>query len=97
RGMALGGAVGGWGSPPYHLACRRLREEAELACDARVLDREPKARGAYAAALIDVCSRNLRPSTPSPALGLGDHGRAFERRLTMILRPTSDVRWPNTS
>ena len=77
-----------WWNPLFWLARRRLHEEAELACDARVVRALPGLRLAYAEALVDVCEQIARASTPSPALGVGGAGaaRSLEGRLEMILR-----------
>src|SRR5436305_6512665 len=77
-----------WWNPLFHLARRRLREEAEQASDARVIRALPDRRFAYAEALVDVCEHLTRSAIPSPALGVGGAGasRSLEGRLLMILR-----------
>ena len=75
-----------WWNPVYWLAVRRLDAEAELACDAWVVNVDPKGRRTYAETLIDVCEAYSRARTPLPALGMAGEGRFFEKRLTMILR-----------
>ncbi len=75
-----------WWNPLFRLARQRVRCYAELACDAWVLTVLPRARRAYAEALLKVCETTPRPAEPAPALGVsGDHAD-FERRLTMIMR-----------
>ena len=77
-----------WWNPLFRLARRRLHEEAERACDARVIRSLPERRFAYAEALVDVCEHLARSAIPSPALGVGGAGasRSLEGRLLMILR-----------
>jgi hypothetical protein len=73
-----------WWNPLYWLTRARLDAEAELACDAWVVDALPKDRLSYAEVLFNICTLSLsRP--PTPALGVTGSGRLFERRLTMIL------------
>ena len=77
-----------WWNPLFRLARRRLHEEAERACDARVVRDLPERRFAYAEALVEVCEHLARSSDPSPALGVVGSGasRSLEGRLLMILR-----------
>ena len=77
-----------WWNPLFWLARRRLHEQAELACDARVVRSWPDRRHAYAEALVDVCEHIARSAIPSPSLGVGGAGAAhsLEGRLSMILR-----------
>jgi beta-lactamase regulating signal transducer with metallopeptidase domain len=77
-----------WWNPLFWHVRRKLHEEAELACDARVVRTLPERRFAYAEALVDVCEHLARISIPSPALGVGGPGasRSLEGRLLMILR-----------
>jgi len=77
-----------WWNPLFRLTRRRLHEEAERACDARVVRDLPERRFAYAEALVVVCEHLARFSDPSPALGVVGSGasRSLEGRLLMILR-----------
>jgi beta-lactamase regulating signal transducer with metallopeptidase domain len=77
-----------WWNPLFWHVRRKLHEEAELACDARVIRSLPERRFAYAEALVDVCEHLARSAIPSPALGVGGAGasRSLEGRLLMILR-----------
>ena len=82
-----------WWNPLFWLARRRIHEQAEIACDARVVRSWPDRRYAYAEALVDVCEHIARArstSTPSPALGVGGGGagaaHSLEGRLNMILQ-----------
>ena len=76
-----------WWNPLFALVRRKIRQYAEQACDAWVVNLLPKARRAYAEALLTVCETVSRVAEPAPALGVGgDDRRDFQRRLTMILR-----------
>jgi len=76
-----------WWHPLFWYARAKLHDAAEQACDARVTQLLPGARRAYAQALIEVCELLATAVTPGPALGIGSQTRrAFERRLTMIMR-----------
>lgn len=76
-----------WWHPLFWYARAKLHDAAEQACDARVTQLLPGARKAYAQALIEVCELLAQAVTPGPALGIGSQTRrAFERRLTMIMR-----------
>src|SRR6185436_17642130 len=71
----------------------QLRENAELACDAWVVDAMesvPSGRRAYAEALLSVCESI---SSPMTAVGANTSSRRLlERRLTMILRERFPLR-----
>jgi len=78
-----------WWNPVFWHVRRRLHDEAEHACDARVVRVLPGRRFAYAEALIEVCEHLSRPAAiPAPALGVVGPGasRSLEGRLEMILR-----------
>ncbi len=73
-----------WWHPLFWWVRRRLTQEAELACDARVVDALPEVRKAYAEALLEV---SKRPSAaPAPVLGASSGRRDLERRLVMVMR-----------
>ncbi|MBO0699455.1 MAG: hypothetical protein J2P46_13755, partial [Zavarzinella sp.] len=77
-------AVLHWWNPLFWLARKRLRADAELACDAWATGQAD--RRAYAEALLEVCSFNPR-RRPAPAVGvIGEGRRAMQERLTMIMR-----------
>jgi hypothetical protein len=80
--LLLGGCVWWW-HPLYRLVRRRLGREAELACDAWVVQTLPGARRPYAEALLEVCQ--LRPPAAVPALGAAGGRRDLERRLVMVM------------
>lgn len=73
-----------WWNPCFWFVRRRLRETAEMACDAIALG-IGEGRREYAETLLAL-SCGFQPSVPKPALGVGADSRSdFERRLTMIL------------
>jgi beta-lactamase regulating signal transducer with metallopeptidase domain len=74
-----------WWNPVFWLARKRLRESAEMACDALALSVLPEGRRAYAEAFLEL-SAIANPRAPLPALAArsGSH-RNFERRLAMML------------
>jgi beta-lactamase regulating signal transducer with metallopeptidase domain len=74
-----------WWNPVYWLTKRRLDAEAELACDAWVVQSLPKDRLAYAEILFDLSANFARACSPEPMLGIAGTGRFLERRLMMIL------------
>lgn len=90
-----------WWNPLFWYVRHQLRENAELACDAWVVQTLPKGRRAYAEGLLAVCEcmseraskRVFRSMAPMPALGVSTGGRRFlERRLAMILRDRIPLR-----
>src|SRR5205823_4430356 len=98
-----------WWNPLFWYVRHQLRENAELACDAWVVQTLPKGRRAYAEALLAVCecmsggrdpdhsNKGVRrsPAAPMPAVGVSTGGRRFlERRLAMILRERVALRLP---
>jgi hypothetical protein len=89
-----------WWNPLYWLVRNQLRLNAELACDAwvvNILDAVPKSRRAYAEALLAVCEHihERRRAIPMTAIGVDTGSRRFlERRLTMILRERVALRLP---
>jgi bla regulator protein BlaR1 len=83
-----------WWNPLYRLARRRVRQYAELACDAWVLAVLPRARRAYAEALIQVCETVSKAAEPAPVLGVSGDPGDIQRRLTMIMRETVSCRVP---
>ena len=77
-------AVLHWWNPLFWVARKKLRADAELACDAWAAGQAD--RRAYAEALLEVCSFNPR-RRPAPAVGVFGEGRhAMQERLTMIMR-----------
>jgi beta-lactamase regulating signal transducer with metallopeptidase domain len=87
RWLEMVGGVLHWWNPVYWLTRRRLRDNAELACDAWAVGQTD--RRVYAEALLAVCSFNPR-RRPAPAVGIhGEGRRAMQERLTMIMRERS--------
>ncbi len=82
--LLTGGCVWWW-HPLFWWVRRRLGQEAELACDAWVVGAAPKARRAYAEALLEV-SQRMSAAVAVPALGAAGGRRDLERRLVMIMR-----------
>ena len=84
RRLEMVAAVLHWWNPLFWVARKRLRADAELACDAWAAGQAD--RRAYAEALLEVCSFNPR-RRPAPAVGVfGEGRRAMQERLTMIMR-----------
>ena len=91
--MELLAGVAWWWNPLFWYVRHQLRQNAELACDAWVIEVIPKGRRAYAQALLTVCEWISSRTVPMPAAGVGTGGRRFiERRLTMILRERASLR-----
>ena len=87
-----------WWFPPVWLARRELREAGEQCCDLWVVWALPKARRAYATALVDtvdfLCGASrgayATPLTPLPPLASGvGEVRHLRRRISMIMRSSS--------
>ncbi|MEX2119367.1 MAG: M56 family metallopeptidase [Pirellulales bacterium] len=74
-----------WWNPLFWFVWRRLRETAELACDAWAVSMAPDSRRMFAEALLVISRRTPSGRLSLPALGMDSGGRRnFERRLTMI-------------
>lgn len=74
-----------WWNPVYWYARQRLREQAEIACDAWVVGEFPEKRRAYADALLHVFESVSRHAEPRMAWSMSaDIRLGFERRLKMI-------------
>jgi len=73
-----------WWNPLFWIARKKMRADAELACDAWAAGQAD--RRVYAEALLEVCSFHPR-RRPVPAVGVIGEGRhAMQERLTMIMR-----------
>jgi beta-lactamase regulating signal transducer with metallopeptidase domain len=83
-----------WWNPVFWHVRRQLGRAAELACDAWVVETLPRARRAYAEALLGVCELSSRHAAPVPAVGIGGEREELERRLTMIMREKVPCRLP---
>lgn len=72
-----------WFHPLVHLAAARLRQDQELACDASVLAHHPRARRAYAIALLNTQLADL--GLPVGCAWQSSHPLAW--RITMLSKP----------
>src|SRR4029079_17199845 len=64
---------------------RRLRETAEMACDALAISTCPESRREYAELLLEL-SAGFKTGAPAPVLAVSaGTPSSFERRLSMIL------------
>ncbi|MHC4218162.1 MAG: M56 family metallopeptidase [Planctomycetota bacterium] len=84
-----------WWHPVVWWVRRRLREEADLSCDAWVTALFPNDRRAYAQALLETrrCTNNDFPAVPSVGLGATTtRARRFARRLTMVMTAQNSPR-----
>jgi len=72
-----------WFNPLLHHAARRFRDDQELACDARVIARNPRQRRAYGEAM-------LKTQLAGQVLPLGCHwgqSHPLKERIEMLKRP----------
>jgi len=86
-----------WWHPVLWAVRRRIREEADLCCDAWVTTLFPGLRRSYAEALLRTRCYLSIPGATAPVAGLGmasARSRRFSRRLTMVM--TGQTR-PKTS
>ena len=84
-----------WWHPLVWWVRRRLRDEADFACDAWVTALLPGNRRAYAAALLTTRQYVCEYSNAAPAVGLGvatAGAKRFARRLTMVMTERSGPR-----
>ncbi|MHC4710018.1 MAG: M56 family metallopeptidase [Planctomycetota bacterium] len=84
-----------WWHPVVWWVRRRLREEADLSCDAWVTALWPNDRRSYAQALLETrrCSNTDFPAVPSVGLGATTtRARRFARRLTMVMTAQNSPR-----
>ena len=83
-----------WWNPLFWFVRRRLRESAELACDAIALSVCNDSRRSYAELLLALSSGSKSPFL-APVLAIGATSTAsFERRLSMILSDRVSGRVP---
>lgn len=75
-----------WWNPLFWYVRRRLRQSAEMACDAWVVWALPDARRTYAESLVTVREWASGGRVVAPAWGALGEVRNLERRLTMIFR-----------
>ncbi|MEZ6209891.1 MAG: M56 family metallopeptidase [Phycisphaerales bacterium] len=84
-----------WWHPVSWWAGRRVREEADMACDAWVVSTMPRTRRVYAESLLRVRTflTSSPPLTQAPALGMASSGVArFSRRITMVMTTNKSPR-----
>jgi len=83
--LELGASVLWWWNPLFWFVQRRLREAAEMSCDALAIATDPESRHDYAELLLQLSSQSA-DGVPTPVLAVGAGNVAsFERRLKMIL------------
>ena len=75
----------GW-YPGWRVVRRRLRDAAERACDAVVVESDPERRRQYAEAILDVLSLGARRRSAALSLGVDGPG-PLEQRIHGILHP----------
>lgn len=93
--LELAASIAWWWNPLFWYVRHQVRENAELACDAWVVDALPGGRRSYAEALLAVCDSLSRRSAPVLAVRADTGGRRFlERRLTVIMRDRVPLRLP---
>lgn len=88
-----------WWHPIAWWVRRRIREEADLCCDAWVTALLPEHRTAYAQALVSTRRYISEHGSAPPAVGLGvmsNRGRRFARRLLMIMTHSHKPRLSTT-
>ncbi len=84
-----------WWNPLCWFVRRRLRETAEMACDALAIGTHPESRREYAEMLLGL-SAGFKTGAPTPVLAVSAGARpSFERRLSMILsdKVTGKMSW----
>lgn len=86
-----------WWNPLFWHIRRRMRDFAELACDAHAIHAFPGSRKALAHALLDAAERGFHPSTVITAMGATAAGRRkLQRRLLMIIKNKTAHTLPRT-
>ena len=95
--LIIGGLY--WWNPVVWFVRLRLRDEADLCCDAWVTALLPTGRRAYAQALLDTRKHTSVTQPAMPSVGLGvttKRAKRFARRLTMVMtehvRPRLSIR-----
>ncbi len=94
--LELGAGVIWWWNPLFWFVRNRLRETAEMACDALAIAAQPEARREYAEMLLEL-SAGFPAGSPAAILGVSPGTPAsFERRFSMILshRVSGQRSWP---
>lgn len=92
--LELATSIVWWWNPLFWLVRKRLRETAEMACDALALHACQQNRRAYAEQLLEL-STNFQSLAPMHALrASAGTPAAFERRLAMIMSDSVSGRIP---
>jgi len=87
-----------WWNPLFWYVRSQVRANAELACDAWVAHLAPRARRAYAEALLAVSASPTPTPVPMPAVGMrSTNRRLMERRVELIMRAHVPVRLSHTT
>lgn len=82
-----------WWNPVFWLVRRKLREAADIACDAWVVWALPNSRRSYAETLLEFSKDTTQIPIVAPALGaFATSSKSLERRLTMIVTNRSPRR-----
>jgi beta-lactamase regulating signal transducer with metallopeptidase domain len=95
--VELTAAVVWWWNPLFWFTRSKLREQAELACDAWVISALPNGRRAYAESLLALSSAVIQANTTRSMAVVGIRSgsrRALERRLVMIMKGRAPLRLP---
>ncbi len=87
RALEIAAGIIWWWHPLFDLVRRRLRFFSEFACDAWVLSVLPRARRAYATALLHVCEAMSLRAEPSTVLGVRGGLADLKRRIEYIMAP----------
>jgi beta-lactamase regulating signal transducer with metallopeptidase domain len=93
--LELSAGIVWWWNPLFWLVRRRLRETAEMACDAVAISANPESRREYAELLLEL-SAGFKTGAPAPVLAVSaGTPSSFERRLSMILsdRVSGKMSW----
>ena len=84
-----------WWNPLYWLVRRKLRETADLACDAWAVWTLPDEQREFAESLLEVTRNTSRMPKAAPVLGAtGGARRSYQRRIEMIMSQRTPCRLP---
>jgi beta-lactamase regulating signal transducer with metallopeptidase domain len=93
--LELSAGIVWWWNPLFWFVRRRLRETAEMACDALAIGVNPESRREYAELLLEL-SAGFKTGAPAPVLAVSAGTlSSFERRFSMILsdRVSGKMSW----
>jgi beta-lactamase regulating signal transducer with metallopeptidase domain len=93
--LELSASILWWWNPLFWFVRRRLRETAEMACDALAIGVNPESRREYAELLLEL-SAGFKTGAPAPVLAVSaGTPSSFERRFSMILsdRVSGKMSW----